>query len=257
MLIDFDLNLANLSKISMLLQGVPNSGKTHLACDMLRTERAFGPIAFLDIQGEEGYGSGAHMGLGKIGKRASSKQDVLDFAAYCVKEKIHAGVLDGGRHLYMTIMNNVMQAGGASDLPRLPDAKKDGERARTYWSNARFEFEQTITAVKTSVNVLILTSVSAQDVHEITGEKQTAPDIYGKAGSGLIGLFDFAGFMSWRILGPGRLERRISFQARNDAQTRQRLAFPLKEDIVLPEGFGGWSKIKAALEAGLAKKESK
>lgn len=257
MLIDFDLNLADLSRFSVLIQGVTNAGKTHLACDMLRTERAAGPVAFLDITGEEGTASGSHMDLGKIGKRASSKQDVMDFAAYCVKEKVHATALDGARHLYATIMYDVMKAGGASNLPRLPDAKLDGERARTYWSNTRFEFEQVITAVKTSVNILLATSVCAVDVHEITGEKKIAPDIYGKAGYGLAGCFDFAGYLFSRNLGPGRIERRVSFQSRNDVQTRQRLAYPLTDDLVLLDGFGSWGKIKAALEAGLKKREGK
>lgn len=251
MLTPFNLNLVDLSQFSVLLQGIPNAGKTHLACDMLRTERDHGNVAFLDIKGEKGYGSGAHMDLGNIGYRAEAKEDVEAFAALCIKNKIHAAVLDGGRHLYGMIMTKIVGAN------RLPDAKLDGERAKSHWSNARFEFEQTILLVKTSVDILLLTSVSAQDVHEVTGAKQVAPDIYGKAGSGLVGLFDFSGYITSENKGPGRVERKVSFEVRNDVQTRQRLAIPLKEAIILPDGFGGWSRIKAALEAGLGTKEKK
>lgn len=252
MLTKFNLNLATLDQFSVLLQGIPNAGKTHLGMDMLRTEREHGKVAFLDVKGEKGWGSGSHMDLGEIGYRAETKGDVEAFAEICIRDKVHAAVLDGGRHLYGHIMTGIVGAN------RLPDAKVDGERARTYWSNARFEFEQTILLVKTSVNILLVTSVSAQDVHEITGEKQTAPDIYGKAGSGLVGLFDFSGYIKTvRILGPGRQERSVSFEVRNDVQTRQRLAHPLTEPIILPEGFGGWAKIKAALTAGLGKEAKK
>jgi hypothetical protein len=117
--------------------------------------------------------------------------------------------------------------------------------------------EQTINLLKTAVRVLIVTSTSAVDVHEVTGLKQIAPDIYGKMGAGMVGLCDFSGYIKAEVMGPGRAQRSLSFEVRGDVQTKQRLAIPLKEAIVLPDGFGGWSKIKAALTAGLGKEGTK
>jgi len=250
----FNLNLADLKRPSLLLQGIANSGKTHLGGDMLRTESAFGPVRFINIKGEDGYSSISHMGLGDVGITVDRAQDVRDLAAEFIKEKVHAAVLDGGRLLYNLILIEQVQSDPkTADAVRLPDARYDGEKSKGYWSQGRFQMEQTITLLKTAVNVLLVTSTSAKDVHEVTGATQIAPDIYGKMGSGLIGLFDFSGYIKAEVTGPGRVQRTVSFEVRNDVQTRQRLAFPLKESIVLPEGFGGWSKIKAALTAGLGK----
>lgn len=254
----FNLDLVDLTRLSVLLQGIPNTGKTHLLADMLREERKNGPVRFLNVKGEDGWASAAHMGLGEIGETVSTPKDIQDFAAECAKGKVHAVGLDGCRPLFNHILVDLVQSDPKNaGQVRLPDAKLDGERSKAYWAQARFTMEQTIAMLKTSVNILVATSTSAQDVHEITGEKQIAPDIYGKMGSGLIGLFDFAGYIKSVPMGPGRVERRVSFQVRNDVQTRQRLANPIKEDIVLMDGFGSWVKIKSALVAGLAYKEGK
>ena len=250
----FNLNVADLKRPSVLIQGIPNSGKTHLAGDMLRTEQEFGPVRFINIKGEDGWQSIAHMGLGDIGITVDAATDVRELAGEFVRDKVHAAVLDGARLLYGLLLVAMVQSDPkcATEV-RLPDARFDGEKSKGYWSQARFQMEQTITLLKTSVNVLMATTVSAQDVHEITGLKQIAPDIYGKMGSGLIGLFDFSGYIKAEVIGPGRSQRTVSFEVRNDVQTRQRLAFPLKDPIVLPEGFGGWQKIKTALAGGLGK----
>lgn len=250
----FNLNITNLDTTSVLVQGIPNCGKTHLGGDMLLTEREFGPVRFIDIKGEGGAASIAHMGLGDVGVTVDSAKDVRELAAEFARDKVHAAVLDGGRLLFNLILIEQVQSDPkTADAIRLPDARYDGEKSKGYWSQGRFAMEQTITLLKTSVKVLMLTVTSQQDVHEITGQKQVAPDIYGKMGSGLIGLFDFSGYIKAEVTGPGRVQRTVSFEVRNDVQTRQRLAYPLKETIVLPDGLGGWAKIKAALTAGLAK----
>lgn len=251
----FDLNLATLERLSVVVQGVTNVGKTHLIGDMLKHEEQFGPIRFLDVKGEKGWTTISHMGWPKdISETIENATDVQDFAADCIRHKVHAVGLDGLRLLY----NHVLVAQVQSNLKnagqvRLPDANLDGDRSKTYWSNGRFLMEQAITALKTAVNVLVATSTSAVDVHEVTGNKSIAPDIYGKMGSGLTGLFDFAGYMTSAPLGPGRVAYNVSFEVRSDVQTRQRLAVPLTEPIILPSGLGGWALIKAAFQQGLRK----
>lgn len=248
----FDLNLATLDRLSVLLQGIPNSGKTFLSGDMLHYERQYGPVKFINVKGEDGWGSIAGMDLGGIGVTVASEADVQAVAADMVREKTHAAVLDGSRLLYSAIITQIVQADKPGQY-RLPDAKLDGDRSKSYWASARFRMEQNIILLKTSCNIFMATTVSAQDVHEITGEKQVAPDIYGKMGSGMIGLFDFAGKMEWTVLGPGRIRREVSFQTRNDVQTRQRLAVPVTENLILPDGPGGWAVVKTAFQKGLKK----
>jgi hypothetical protein len=252
----FNLDVTDLKRPSVLLQGIPNSGKTHLAGDMLRTEAAFGPVRFINIKGEDGYASIAHMGLGNIGVTVDAATDVRELTEEFIRDKVHGAVLDGARLLYGLLLVEMVQSDPKfSTAVRLPDARYDGEKSKGYWSQARFQMEQTITLLKTAVNVLLVTSTSAQDVHEVTGKKQIAPDIYGKMGSGLIGLLDFSGYIVAESMGPGRVQRKVSFEVRDDVQTRQRLAFPLTEPIVLPDGFGGWAKIKTALTGGLGKEK--
>ena len=254
----FNLNLTNLETPSMLVQGVPNCGKTHLGGDMLKYESQYGPVRFINIKGEDGWASIAHMDLGDVGVTVDSAKDVRELAAEFARDKVHAVVLDGGRLLFnLILIEQVQSAPATATEVRLPDARYDGEKSKGYWSQGRFQMEQTITLLKTSVKVLMLTVTSQQDVHEITGQKQIAPDVYGKMGSGLIGLFDFSGYVSASVMGLGKVERRVSFEVRNDVQTRQRLAYPLKDTIVLPDGLGGWKKIKEALAAGLAKQGGK
>jgi len=254
----FNLDLADLSRISMLIQGVSNSGKTHLAGDMLRTEREFGPIRFIDIVGEEGCKSIKHMGLGEVGEFVDTALDVRELAAEFVRDKVHAAVLDGARILYnLLLVEQVQSDPKYATAVRLPDARYDGEKSKGYWSQARFQMEQTINLLKSAVKVLIVTSTSAVDVHEVTGLKQIAPDIYGKMGAGMVGLCDFSGYIKAEVMGVGQAQRSLSFEVRSDVQTKQRLAAPLTAAIILPQGFGGWNKIKAALTAGLGKEGGK
>ena len=248
----FNLDLATLDRLAVLLQGIPNSGKTYMGGDMLKYESQYGPVQFINVKGEDGWASTAGMGLGNVGVTVESEADVAQVAADMIRNKVHAAVLDGARPLFNAIIIGILQA-DKPDQRRLPDSKLDGDRSKSYWSQARFRMEENIKLLKTACKVFLATTVSAQDVHEITGEKQVAPDIYGKTGSGLVGLFDFAGYMTWSIQGPGRIRREVSFQTRSDVQTRQRLAFPIKENIILPDGPGGWALVKAAFQRGLRK----
>ena len=251
----FDLNLATLERLSVVVQGVTNVGKTHLIGDMLKHEEQFGPIRFLDVQGEGGWSTIAHMGWPTgISEVIENASDVQDFAADCIRNKVHAVGLDGLRLLYNHILVAQVQSNPKNaGQVRLPDANLDGDRSKSYWANGRFLMEQAITALKGSVKILLATSTSAVDIHEVTEKKSIAPDIYGKMGSGLTGLFDFAGYMTSAPLGPGRVAYNVSFEVRSDVQTRQRLAVPLTEPIILPSGLGGWALIKAAFQQGLRK----
>ena len=251
----FNLNLPTLDRFSVLVQGIPNSGKTYLGGDMLKYESQHGPVRFINVKGEDGWASAAGMDLGNIGVTVESEADLQQVAADMIREKVHAVVLDGARPLWGFIMNGIIQSEKPGTVPRLPDSKLDGDRSKTWWSQARFRMEENIKLLKTSCNIFLATTVSAQDIHEITGDKQIAPDVYGKAGSGLVGLFDFAGYMTWSLMGPGRIRREVSFQTRADVQTRQRLAVPVTENIILPDGPGGWAVIKTALQKGLRKEK--
>ena len=251
----FNLNLSTLERFSVLLQGIPNSGKTFMGGDMLKYEGQYGPTCFINVKGEDGWASIAGMELGNIGYTVENEAQVAEMAAEMIRNKIHAAVLDGARPLFNSIIIGILQA-DKPDQRRLPDSKLDGDRSKSYWSQARFRMEENIKLLKSACKIFMASSVSAQDVHEITGEKQIAPDIYGKTGSGLVGLFDFAGYMTWSLQGPGRVRREVSFQTRSDVQTRQRLASEIKENIVLPDGPGGWALVKAAFQKGL-RKESK
>ena len=250
----FNLDIATLDRLAVLVQGVTNSGKTHLCGDMLAYEKQFGPVKFLNVRGEDGASTNADMGLGAIGVNVDHEGDVQDVAADCLKNKVHAVALDGARLLFNQILVRLVQSKPqfAHDV-RLPDARLDGDSSKSYWAQARFRMEQTIALLKTSVNVLLVTTTSQKDLNEVTGQTQIAPDIYGKMGAALVGLFDFSGYMTFTIQGPARVQWEVSFQPRTDVQTRQRLAYPITSNIILPDGPGGWKTIKSAFEKGLRK----
>lgn len=253
----FNLNLVNLDKFSVLVQGLYNVGKTHLLGDMLRSESQYGPVRYMchvDEGDERGGGwvTVASFGLGEVGERVATYQDMLDFLADCRKEKVHALGIDGLRPLYNAILVEVVGE------PRLPDSRApakggDGEFAVSMWGQASFKMEQWFGLARTAANIVMATVPSHKSEVEKGGIKAIMPDLYGRLAQACIGRFDFAGYLTARMIGAGKAERRISFAPRADVLNRQRLAHPVLTDILIPDSSGGWEAIKAAFQRGMGK----
>jgi len=133
---------------------------------------------------------------------------------------------------------------------RLPDAKLDGERAKALWGQSSFKMEQLIRLFRSAADIIVATVPSAKTTLD-GGGVAIAPDLYGRMAQACIGCFDFAGYLTARMIEAGKVERKVSFAPRADVLNRQRLVHPVMTDIVIPEGGGGWKAIKEAFQKGL------
>lgn len=245
----FNLNLVTLDDgFTMLFQGFYNTGKTHLVGDMLQYESQYGPVRFINSEGEDGYMTISGMGLGNIGETVQTYKDMQESIADMRKEKIHAVGVDSLRPMYNAVITEVV---GDS---RLPDPKLDGDRARALWGAARFKMEQLVRLFRTGAKIVVFTS-PAEKTETESGGKAIGPALYGAMAQAIIGCVDFAGSLTARSVGVGKIERRITFAPRADVMTRQRLVTPVLQDIIITEGGGGWKAIKEAFQKGMAHKE--
>ena len=242
----FNLNLATLDRFTVVVQGLYATGKTHLLGDMLRHESASGPVRFCNSEGEDGWMTISGMGLGEIGETVQTFKDMQDYIADCRKEKVHALAVDSLRPMFNAVFMEVVGD------QRLPDPKLDGDRSKALWGMAAFKMEQFLRLMRTAANSVVASVPSAKTDVE-GGGKTIAPDLYGRMAQASIGCFDFAGYLTARMLGPGKVERKISFAPRVDVLNRQRLVRPVTQDILIPDSGGGWEAIKAAFQRGMAK----
>src|SRR3990167_8514699 len=104
--------------------------------------------------------------------------------------------------------------------------------------------------MRTAADIVVATVPSAKTEIE-GGGKTIAPDLYGRMAQASIGCFDFAGYLAARMVGVGKVERKVSFAPRADVLNRQRLVHPVMTGIMIPEGGGGWKAIKEAFQKGL------
>lgn len=248
-----DLSIRDLKRFAIIIHGEYNTGKTHLAGDMLAYEREFGPVAYMNVKGEDGWQTITDMGhnpQNTFAETVETYDDMLGYLEDCKKKKIHALAVDSLRLLYNAVLVKVV---GANRLPDASSPQKggDGDRSRQLWGQARFQTEQFLGLMHYAADIVLVTCPSAKSENEITGEKRIAPDIYGAMANACIGAFDFAGFLKLVNKGPKDIERSVSFVAQGMTLTRQRLPNPTTEPIILPVGRGGWKAIKDALQKGM------
>jgi hypothetical protein len=71
-----------------------------------------------------------------------------------------------------------------------------------------------------------------------------SPDLSGQRALGIGGYFEYVGYIKVLATGKGNVKRSIQFAPDGVTLVRQQTPNAIKEDIELPDGLGGWAKIK-------------
>lgn len=245
----FNLDLVNLDRINLLIYGSYGCGKTHLEGDFLRWAAGNGAVRFLNIKGEDGSSSLAHMGLGAVGETVSTIGEYKEAIAEYTKLGLYGLGIDSLQALYDLIFFDLMGE------VRLPDAKKDGERTRWYWGEAAVRIKDMVTRSRAAAPYVMWVASHDKGEDVITGGKGTTANLPGKVAWDIAGKFDFVGHMTADTLGADRVDRFVDFSASNSVQTRQRIPRPLTRKIKIPQDTGGWLAIFEAMQKAMTKEE--
>jgi len=246
----FNLDQRELKRTTVLVHGNWASGKTHLVGDFLRAEQSEGPVAFLDIVGEEGTDSCADMGLGENGYTIDSIKvlhQLLDW--FKGNGGLRAVGLDSLKALVELVMVHVL---GKS---RYESAKVDIEPGE--WGDIHRAMRQMVLKFRTVAPWTMMVSTSDISVDMVTKEGILGggikgkggfigPDLPGKQANGCAAWFNLVGFLRAEVESK-RVSRTLMVTPSNKILTRQRLPRPILEDIKIPEGKGGWLSIKNTL----------
>ena len=247
----FDLDLATMDACLMLLHGPYACGKTHLQGDFLRWAQQRGDVAFLNIKGEDGYASLAAVGLGKVGETVDSVVSYFEAMAEYRSKKLVGLAVDSLTALYSLMLTKHVGA------PRYPDPKQDGERAKMLWGQISMGMKDAVQTSRAAAPWVLWVAPYDRSEDPVSGGKGQTPDLPGKLAYGCAGWFDFVGYLTAQTLGPGRVQRKVSFAPTGAVLTRQRIAHAITDDIPIPDDQGGWEAIYRALQAGMpAKKET-
>lgn len=235
-----NLDLTALDRFTMLIHGNYGVGKTALLGDMLREESRKGPVAFLNIAGEDGYLSLANQGLGEIGETVDT---LADFKAalgeYKQKGCVALGI-DGGKQFGELVKKSIKPDG----LLQMGQGKDD-------WQRFHREFETTIASLRLVAPVIVMASASDRSLDQISGATSLTPDMPGRQAAGIGGQFDFVFILKAMAVTPTKVRRWLATAPETNTIIRQRLPRPLPQEIEIPENGGGWAKLRAEMDKAL------
>lgn len=238
----FNLDIASLDRFTMLLHGNFGCGKTHLLGDMLKTEMDNGPVRFLNVAGEDGYLSVANLGLGEVGETVETLKDFHEALAEYKKLGLAALAIDGGKAFGRMIIKAVC----GDKLPSVGRGSDD-------WQRIHMEFEALIASLRNIAPIVVMASSSDRSMDQVSGELSLTPDFPGRQAAGSGGQFDFVFLLKAQAVTPTKVKRTIQLQPVANTVIRARLPRPLPSEIELPEGPGGWKKLKAEMQKALTK----
>jgi hypothetical protein len=245
----FNLDLTDLSRLSVLIHGPYGAGKTYLQGDFLRwaRETTNKPVVFLNIKGEDGAASLASLGLGETGETVETLTDYDEALKAYAKDGVQALAVDSLTAFYDLIFAHLLGE------VRYPDPKIDGERAKMVWGQARMIAKGRVAASRAAVPwVFWVAPYDRSEDPMMDGSKGTTPDLPGKAAWGCGGWFDFVGLLTAQPGSkPGELVRTVSFVPGAGVLARQRVPHMITKPIRLPHGPGGWAVIYAAMQQAL------
>jgi hypothetical protein len=244
--IKFNLDITDFTRFLMLIHGGYGVGKTHLLGDMLLTEREQGDVRYVNLSGEDGYLSIRNLGLGDCAETVETLDDLKQLIGDYKKAKLAAVALDGGKWLGKLVIKGVCG-------DRLPKIGRDSDD----WTRIHNEFETIVATVRHVAPVVVLASSSDKSVDQVSGETVLSPDLPGRQAAGIGSQVDFAFQMQARPSGPNQVRRWLNTAPSVNTVTRVRLPRPLPHEIVIPDGRGGWKKVKEAIENALKPVEAK
>lgn len=242
------LDLDNLSfeDIRILVHSIRAGGKTFLAGDFLKEESQFGPVAYVNTDGE-GLMTIKGMGLGKVGYKVETLKDFKDVIAEFSKNRLHALAVDS-----LQILERIVKIGVMGTADRSPVSTKD----KNEWVDIGREFENAILSLSKAAKLVFCTCPSAINADQITGNPRIiSPDLSGQRALGVGGYFEYVGYIKILPTGKGKVKRSVQFAPDGVTLVRQQVPNAICEDIQLPEGLGGWKLIKdtitKAMEGGV------
>lgn len=237
-----DLDNIALDDIRVLIHSIRAGGKTHLLGDMLKYERDFGDVAYVNTDGE-GLMTIRGIGLGKIAYSIETLKDFKELMAQFAKKPLHAMGVDSLQVLERMVMLAVT---GTAD--RSPISTKD----KNEWVDIGREFNNALASMWRATRLLVCTAPSALNLDPITNNPRViSPDLSGQRALGCAGYFEYVGYIKMMVTGPGKVKRSIQFAPDGVTLVRQQIPNAIQHDIPLPDGPGGWLAIKTAIQKGM------
>lgn len=235
----FNLDNIELDGYTILVHGGRAAGKTYLVGDFLRTESKTGPVRFINIAGEDGQLTLRGMGLGEVGETIDSYDDFVAALKEFSSLKLQALGVDSAHALSKWIMKKVT----GSD--RLPEIRKESNE----WGELHHLSSNLYMQLRRAAKFVMCTCPSDKSVEQLSGKTYITPDLPGRQAAGSAGWFDFVGIIEATASASGVM-RTFNMTPNNTVIVRQRLPKQITAPIQLPEGPGGWQRIKEAIEKG-------
>lgn len=235
----FNLDQSELDGYTMLVHGGRAAGKTYLVGDFLRTESKIGTVRFINIAGEDGQLTLRGMGLGEVGETIDSYEDFIAALDEFTKMKIHALGVDSAHALSKWIMKKVTKS------DRLPEIRKESNE----WGELHHISGNTYMRLRRAAKLVMCTCPSDKSVEQLSGKTYITPDLPGRQAAGSAGWFDFVGYIE-ATAGASGVKRVFSMTPNATTIVRQRLPRQITTPIEMPDGPGGWERIKTAIAGG-------
>src|SRR5688572_8984224 len=195
--VPFDMSLSSLDSLSLLIHGGWGVGKTRLAADCLKHESSKGPVRFINVKGEDGQLSASGLDLGPIGETVETVKDFEDMLAEYAKAPLRAVAVDSFKALVRLVI--AKECGG-----KLPE-KGD-------YITIHPIMENLVTSLRRIAQIVFCASPSDKSVDsQITGRTMITPDLPGREAHGVAGWVDAVGYMTAEVVGPGKVNRKVSF----------------------------------------------
>lgn len=241
----FNLDIGALDRFTMLIHGNYGTGKTTLLGDMLAYEaKASGkPVRFVNIAGEDGMLSLAGSGLGDVGETVETLSDLEDALAEYAKMGLAALAIDGGKSFGRIVIKSICGE-------RLPSVGKGSDD----WQKIHNRFEAVVASLRTIAPIVVMAASSDRSMDQISGELSLTPDFPGRQAAGSGGQFDFVFVLRSTATGPNKVKRSLLTSPIANTVIRARLPRSLPTEIELPDGPGGWAKLKGEMQKTLVKR---
>jgi hypothetical protein len=235
-----NLDLKSMDQLMYLVHGQYGHGKTDFVGDMLATEKASGPVVFVNVKGEDGTMTLANKGLGDTGETLETYADFIDFTNELMKKPVQALAVDSLKPLVQLAVYGTVC--GEGKLPSGSD----------HWQQIHFKTEELLKRLRRCAKYVGCVCPSDKSVNQLDGKTYITPDLPGRQAVGSAGWFDLVVFIKAETNGPNKVKRTLVMAPSVTTVTRQRLPKVITEDLVLPDGPGGWAVLKKRIEQALA-----
>lgn len=237
-----DLDHLKLEELRVLVHSIRAGGKTHLVGDFLKYESQFGPVAYVNTDGE-GLMTIKGIGLGSVGYKVETLKDFRDLMAEFSKNRLHALGVDS-----LQVLERMVKAAVLGTTERSPISGKE----KNEWVDIGREFDNALACMWKATRLLMCTAPSAINQDPITNNpRMISPDLSGQRALGCAGYFEYVGYIKMLVVGKGKVKRCIQFAPDGVTLVRQQIPNSITEDIELPDGPGGWKIIKDRIQKGM------